>query len=182
MEIRHTRTDDLPVLRTIFDNARRFMVRTGNPNQWEEGFPPQAVLEADIQAECSYVCVEDGRILATFFFSTAGEPTYRVIREGAWLDAAPYGVVHRIAAAEQGHGAAAYCLDWCLAQCGNIRIDTHRRQQTHAAAARAAGLCLLWADRSGRRARRAAGLSKTSGIDKTRSGTGWFCSGLFCIP
>lgn len=126
MEIRHTRTDDLPVLRTIFDNARRFMVRTGNPNQWEEGFPPQAVLEADIQAGCSYVCVEDGRILATFFFSTAGEPTYRVIREGAWLDAAPYGVVHRIAAAEQGHGAAAYCLDWCLAQCGNIRIDTHR--------------------------------------------------------
>lgn len=126
MEIRHTRTDDLPVLRTIFDNARRFMVRTGNPNQWEEGFPPQAVLEADIQAECSYVCVKDGRILATFFFSTAGEPTYRVIREGAWLDAAPYGVVHRIAAAEQGHGAAAYCLDWCLAQCGNIRIDTHR--------------------------------------------------------
>lgn len=126
MEIRHTRTDDLPVLRTIFDNARRFMMRTGNPNQWEEGFPPQAVLEADIQAECSYVCVEDGRILATFFFSTAGEPTYRVIREGAWLDAAPYGVVHRIAAAEQGHGAAAYCLDWCLAQCGNIRIDTHR--------------------------------------------------------
>lgn len=126
MEIRHTRTDDLPVLRTIFDNARRFMVRTGNPNQWEEGFPPQAVLEADIQAGCSYVCVEDGRILATFFFSTAGEPTYRVIREGAWLDAAPYGVVHRIAAAEQGHGVAAYCLDWCLAQCGNIRIDTHR--------------------------------------------------------
>ena len=126
MEIRHTRTDDLPVLRTIFDNARRFMVRTGNPNQWEEGFPSQAVLEADIQAGCSYVCVEDGRILATFFFSTAGEPTYRVIREGAWLDAAPYGVVHRIAAAEQGHGAAAYCLDWCLAQCGNIRIDTHR--------------------------------------------------------
>lgn len=126
MEIRHTRTDDLPVLRTIFDNARRFMVRTGNPNQWEEGFPPQAVLEADIQAGCSYVCVEDGRILATFFFSAAGEPTYRVIREGAWLDAAPYGVVHRIAAAEQGHGAAAYCLDWCLAQCGNIRIDTHR--------------------------------------------------------
>lgn len=49
-----------------------------------------------------------------------------MIREGAWLDAAPYGVVHRIAAAEQGHGAAAYCLDWCLAQCGNIRIDTHR--------------------------------------------------------
>ena len=126
MEIRHTRTDDLSALRTIFDNARRFMVRTGNPNQWEVGFPPQAVLEADIQAGCSYVCVEDGRILATFFFSTAGEPTYRVIREGAWLDAAPYGVVHRIAAAEQGHGAAAYCLDWCLAQCGNIRIDTHR--------------------------------------------------------
>ena len=129
MEIRHTRPDDLPALRAIYDNAQRFMVRTGNPDQWEPGFPPQAVLEADIRSGCSYVCVEAGRIVATFFFSTAGEPTYRVIREGAWLDDAPYGVVHRIAAAEQGHGAAAYCLEWCRARGGHIRIDTNRENK-----------------------------------------------------
>lgn len=126
MEIRHTQMADLPVLLGIFAHARRFMAENGNPDQWTDGFPPREMLEADIAAGQSYVCMDDGRITATFCFSLAGEPTYRVIREGAWLDDAPYGVVHRIAAAEQGRGAAAYCLEWCLGQCGNIRIDTHR--------------------------------------------------------
>ncbi len=126
MEIRHTQLSDLPVLLEIFAGARRFMAENGNPNQWGDHTPTRETLEEDIAAGCSYVCIQDGHIAATFFFSTAGEPTYRVIREGAWLDDAPYGVVHRIAAAEQGRGAAAYCLEWCLEQCGNIRIDTHR--------------------------------------------------------
>lgn len=126
MEIRHTQRSDLPVLLEIFAGARRFMAENGNPNQWGDHTPTQQMLEEDIAAGRSYVCIQDGHITATFFLSTAGEPTYRVIREGAWLDDAPYGVVHRIAAAEQGHGAAAYCLEWCLEQCGNIRIDTHR--------------------------------------------------------
>ena len=126
MEIRHARPADLPELLEIFANARRFMAENGNPNQWGDHTPTLEMLEADIAAACSYVCVQDGRTVATFFLSTAGEPTYRVIREGAWLDDAPYGVVHRIAAAQQGHGAAAYCLEWCLEQCGNIRIDTHQ--------------------------------------------------------
>lgn len=126
MEIRHTQPTDLPELLEIFANARRFMAENGNPNQWGDHTPTVDMLKADIGAGCSYVCVQDGRIAATFFLSTAGEPTYRVIREGTWLDDAPYGVVHRIAAAQQGHGAAAYCLEWCLARCGNIRIDTHR--------------------------------------------------------
>lgn len=126
MEIRHTQPDELPVLLDIFAHARRFMAQNGNPHQWGDRFPTREAVEADIAAGHSYVCLDGGRIVATFCFSTAGEPTYRVIREGAWLDDAPYGVVHRIAAAEQGHGAAAYCLEWCLQQCGNIRIDTHR--------------------------------------------------------
>lgn len=126
MEIRHTRPAELPVLLELFAHARQFMARTGNPDQWGDRFPTREMLEADLVAHRSYVCEADGRILATFCFTTAGEPTYRVIREGAWLDDRPYGVVHRIAAAEQGQGAGAFCLEWCLAQCGNIRIDTHR--------------------------------------------------------
>lgn len=126
MEIRHTQLSDLPVLLEIFAGARRFMAENGNPNQWGDHTPTRETLEEDIAAGHSYVCLDSGHIAAAFYFSTAGEPTYRVIREGAWLDDAPYGVVHRIAAAEQGRGAAAYCLEWCLEQCGNIRIDTHR--------------------------------------------------------
>ena len=124
--IRRAAPDDLPALLEIYAGARRFMAENGNPHQWGEGFPPRAALEADIAAGRSYVCEQDGKIAAAFVFTTAGEPTYRVIRGGAWLDDAPYGVVHRLAAAERGRGAAAYCLEWCLAQCGNVRIDTHR--------------------------------------------------------
>jgi RimJ/RimL family protein N-acetyltransferase len=34
--------------------------------------------------------------------------------------------VHRITTAREKRGIASFCLDWCLKQCGNIRIDTHR--------------------------------------------------------
>ena len=48
-----------------------------------------------------------------------------ILRGGAWLDDEPYGVVHRIAAAQGTRGAASFCMEWCLQKCGNIRIDTH---------------------------------------------------------
>ena len=83
MEIRHTQRSDLPVLLEIFAGARRFMAENGNPNQWGDHTPTRETLEQDIAAGCSYVCIQDGCIAATFFLSTAGEPTYRVIREGA---------------------------------------------------------------------------------------------------
>jgi len=34
--------------------------------------------------------------------------------------------VHRIATGGARKGAGAFCLNWCLDQCGNLRIDTHR--------------------------------------------------------
>ena len=45
---------------------------------------------------------------------------------GSWLNDRPYGVVHRITSAPGTRGVASFCLAWCFAQCGNIRIDTHR--------------------------------------------------------
>lgn len=76
MEIRKTRLADLPTLRQIFDNAQRFMVRTGNPNQWEPGFPPAGTLERDIEQGKSYVLEDNGCILATFSSRpTASRPT-----------------------------------------------------------------------------------------------------------
>ncbi|MDO4270809.1 MAG: GNAT family N-acetyltransferase [Eubacteriales bacterium] len=126
MEIRHTGADDLPELMRIFAAARRFMAENGNPAQWAAGFPPQTLIEADIAAGRSYVCTESGKIAATFCFWQGEEPTYAVIRQGAWLDDKPYGVIHRIASAGTARGAAAFCLDWCFARCGDIRIDTHR--------------------------------------------------------
>lgn len=125
MQIRHTRPEDLPAMQEIFADARAFMRENGNPDQWGDRFPTQEMLDKDLALHRSYVCEDNGKIAATFAFTTDGEPTYRVIRGGAWLDDAPYGVVHRIAAAKGTHGAASFCMNWCMEQCGNIRIDTH---------------------------------------------------------
>ncbi len=126
MIIRHSTHADLPAMETIYADARRFMAENGNPTQWVDGYPVHEVLVEDIALGRSYVCEEDGEILATFVFAVMDDPTYRKIYEGAWLSDDEYGVVHRIASGDRKKGIAGFCLDWCYAQCGNVRIDTHR--------------------------------------------------------
>ena len=126
MIIRHSTTADLPAMEAIYADARRFMAENGNPTQWTDGYPVRWMLEEDIALGRSYVCEEDGEILATFVFAVMEDPTYLKIYEGAWLSDDEYGVVHRIASKNRKKGVAGFCLDWCFEQCGNVRIDTHR--------------------------------------------------------
>ncbi|MCL2865834.1 MAG: GNAT family N-acetyltransferase [Lachnospiraceae bacterium] len=124
MYIRKTTKNDLPVVNDIYKQARDFMCLNGNPTQWTCGYPQPELLEFDIKKGSSYVCVEKEKIQGVFYFAVVQDPTYAVI-DGAWLHDAPYGVVHRIAVASGSKGVGAFCLNWCLAQCGNVRIDTH---------------------------------------------------------
>ena len=129
MDIRKSTEQDLPRMMEIYDFARSFMAEHGNPDQWgPTHWPPEALIRQDIREGNSYVCVDDGgRVIATFFY-TAGpdvEPTYSSITEGAWCDAGPYGVVHRIASDGSRKGTGTFCLEWAFRQCGHLRIDTH---------------------------------------------------------
>lgn len=126
MRIRKTAESDIGAVLRIYENARRFMRKTGNLNQWTGGYPGEDVLRRDIGEGRSYVCEEDGEILGTFYFMEDTEPTYLKIYGGSWKNEEPYGVVHRIAVSERGRGVAAFCLDWCFEKCRNLRIDTHR--------------------------------------------------------
>ena len=125
MAIRKTAAEDLPAVMEIYDKARGFMRENGNPGQWVNGYPAHEMIENDIQNGKSHVYEKDGVISAVFYFAVENEPTYEKI-DGAWLDRLPYGVVHRIAKRPGAAGAGAYCLEWCLNRCGNVRIDTHR--------------------------------------------------------
>ena len=127
MKIRKTTEADLPRIGEIYENAKRFMRESGNPNQWNSGTPNIETAREDMEKGVGYVAVEDdGEIVAAFMFSLDGEPTYAKIYDGEWLSDAPYGVIHRIAVAEQGRGIIGYCIDECFARCQNLRIDTHR--------------------------------------------------------
>ena len=53
----------------LFDIARSVMRNTGNMEQWTNGYPSQEVIEDDIVAGNSYVCMDDeGEMVATFCF------------------------------------------------------------------------------------------------------------------
>ena len=126
MRIRKTVEADLCRIGEIYENAKKFMRESGNPNQWNSGTPNIETARADMEAGVGYVAVDDNDIGAVFMFSQGGEPTYAKIYEGAWLSDAPYGVIHRIAVAEQGKGIIGFCIDQCFDRCKNLRIDTHR--------------------------------------------------------
>lgn len=125
MEIRHATAGDMPALEALYAASRAFMAASGNPTQWGAREPSRAELEDDLKRSRLYVCEDAGAIAAVFMFTTEGEPLYDTLEGGAWLNDAPYGVVHRIATGGARHGAGAFCLEWCFEQCGNLRIDTH---------------------------------------------------------
>ena len=126
MQIRTAHAADLPQLLNLYEQARRFMVQTGNPTQWGDGYPKQPLLEQDIARQQLYVAEDAGALTAVFMFFQGPEPTYAEIFEGQWLDDAPYGTIHRLASAGTVRGMGQWCLDWCFSQCGNLRGDTHR--------------------------------------------------------
>lgn len=128
MEIRHTTEQDFERVMEIYAYARTFMEETGNPNQWgPTNWPPEDLIHEDIRVGKSYVCVENGKVIGTFYlnFGEDIEPTYRVIEEGAWKDDSPFGVVHRIAGDGSVPGIGTFCLNWAFEQCGHLKIDTH---------------------------------------------------------
>ena len=125
MVIRPALPDEFEEIRSIFVHARQFMQTAGNPDQWRDSYPPDDLIQADITSGACHICEMDGRIQAVFSRFLEDDSTYRFI-EGAWLDDAPYCAVHRVASRGERKGVASLCLQWCLEQFKNVRIDTHR--------------------------------------------------------
>ncbi|MDE5932707.1 MAG: N-acetyltransferase [Lachnospiraceae bacterium] len=125
MTIRIADNLDLESIMEIYSYAREQMKRSGNPTQWGNDRPaPETILE-DIRRKQAYVIVEQNRICGVFVFFTGIEPTYRLIENGAWLNDASYGTIHRIAGNGQVKGILAEALSFCEKQIDNIRVDTH---------------------------------------------------------
>lgn len=116
----------LPRIMEIYGQARTFMAKTGNPDQWGTAYPTEEMIRQDILNGKSYVNLEGDHIRAVFYFAVEEDPTYGYI-EGAWCNDRPYGVIHRIAVGQNGKGVAAECFRFAYEQCPNLRIDTHEK-------------------------------------------------------
>lgn len=117
---------DLPQILKIYAHARAVMKASGNPTQWGDNFPPQELLEEDIDSNRLFLYVVNGQIEAVFAFILGADPTYAVIEDGQWLDdTLPYGTVHRLASAGKQKGVGKAVLDWSMEHCQSLRADTH---------------------------------------------------------
>lgn len=139
MTFRKTTINDIARVCEIFDGARETIHAQGI-DQWTDGYPAAADIEADIAAGESYVlCEADGEIVATCAVLLGGEVTYTEIVGGAWLTESTddadttYVAVHRVATDKncRGRGLASRLIEEAAAigrAAGKIslRIDTHR--------------------------------------------------------
>ena len=126
MIIRKTLDTDIPTVMAIYDAARAFMREHGNATQWPVGTPSAEQLKSDIAAGGSYVCEEDGRVVATFAFLPGPDSSYDVIEDGRWRSDVPYAVLHRVASDGTTHGVAAAMFAFAKERVDHLRIDTHQ--------------------------------------------------------
>lgn len=126
MIIRNALSEEFDTIMSIYSAAQDFMAQNGNASQWGKTHPDPSLIREDINRGELYVCIENDTIACVFFFRFAPDPTYNIIYDGAWLNDAPYGVVHRIASSRTVKGAAKFCLNWAFEQCKSLRIDTHK--------------------------------------------------------
>lgn len=127
IQIRKTVYQDIVNLRELFELGRQKQIATGNPNQWQKGYPDEALLHQDIASGGSYVCVCDDEIVGSFYLLHGAEPTYQEMKAGQWLNDLPYVTIHRFVTKYDRQGIAIQCLKWIMNDDTNIKIDTHER-------------------------------------------------------
>ena len=126
MFIRLATEADVSAANSIYENARRFMAESGNPTQWAGDYPNGYDVRRGIEKGTSYVCEDNGEVVATFHFqANADDPTYHKIYDGEWKNQDSYGVIHRIAVKYHGRGIVDFCFNECFKIISNLRIDTH---------------------------------------------------------
>ncbi|USR80143.1 GNAT family N-acetyltransferase [Arcanobacterium pinnipediorum] len=126
MQIRPGKYDDVATISEIYSSAREFMKRSGNPDQWADDYPSQAMIIDDIASGCNFVlCDDGGEIHAVFMYRIGPDPTYAHLFGGNWLNDETYGTIHRIASDGTVSGVLAQAIAYADSQCANLRIDTH---------------------------------------------------------
>ena len=125
MEIRKTTLQDVDTVLDVFAAAKRYMRANGNASQWGDEYPDRSIVTYDIACGSSYVMLENGEIVGTFALFLDEDESYRVIEDGAWHLDQPYGTIHRLASNGKARGVSKSCFDFCTAQIGYLRADTH---------------------------------------------------------
>lgn len=123
--------DDIPDMMVIINDAKENLRKMGI-DQWQNGYPNEAVLMADIEKGNSYLYLEDGKLLGVLALIYGADPLYQRIDNGKWKTDLSYSVIHRIAVARESLGKGVIGRIFKLAELltltngyESMRIDTH---------------------------------------------------------
>ena len=127
--IRLAASCELPIAMEIIAQAKAYL-RAQGIDQWQDGYPDETSIRADIQRTRGYFLTVDDQIAGYLCVDFGGEPAYANI-QGAWLSSGDYAVVHRLALlpAYRGQGLAgsafALAADLCrIRGVRSLRADT----------------------------------------------------------
>ncbi|MCR5678049.1 MAG: N-acetyltransferase [Agathobacter sp.] len=126
LSVRKATLKDYNIILQIYEIAREFMIRMGNPNQWKRTKPTAEQIRTDIDQGICHVIYDESGIHGVFALCLGDDPTYKIIEGGQWLNQNPYVTIHRIAGDQTVHGILRAAIDECNQYEDNIRIDTHK--------------------------------------------------------
>lgn len=124
--IRQAEATDLPTIMQLVASAKVIMRKSGNQNQWNDGYPSENIILEDIKNGSCRIVMNGDTAVGSFVLKAGPDPTYSNIYDGQWLDDKPYHVIHRITSREDTHGIFNVMLRYCFSISNNIRIDTHK--------------------------------------------------------
>lgn len=132
MQLRLATANDQPVIMEIINGAITALKQAGSP-QWQNGYPNERVVAADINREDGIVLIHNHKIVGYAALVTGPDPNYLHI-DGQWLTAGTnYCAIHRVALARsvRGQGMATPFLKLLVNRARqngyhSVRIDTHR--------------------------------------------------------
>lgn len=130
LDIRNAVADDLEQIMNIYKYAQDYMIRTGNPTQWGHFYPTADLIRSDIHKNACRVICDGNKIHGVFALFDGAEPNYAYIKNGNWLNDAPYMTIHRLAGDGQVHGLFQCAVAYCKSAAKNIRVDTHENNKT----------------------------------------------------
>lgn len=121
---------DVPAIGAILKEAVKRMLAEGK-RQWDDSYPNETHVSADIDRGAGYVIECDGAPIAYGAVVFDGEPAYDAL-DGAWLSDGPYVVVHRLAVSQemQGKGLGRLFMD-CVTEyarsegVSSFKVDTN---------------------------------------------------------
>ncbi len=123
--IRLAKPKELGRILEIYDSAKAYMIKTGNPTQWNGAYPDKETLLEDIRKNQLFVMEDSEKIYGCFALIGGEDPTYAVVEGGRWKSESPYGTIHRIASDGSKRAVFKECIEFARETYNHLRVDTH---------------------------------------------------------